>query len=70
MSGWRGVRVKRVAQGLLDDLSEAASREPVKGSREELVYSDLACEVESVMAYSGGKVRRWVEDTRCSLGRA
>ena len=55
---------------MLDDRGEAVSRELVEGCQEELVYSDLACEVESVMAYSDGKVWIWVEDTRCSLGRA
>ena len=55
-SGWRGVRVERVSRGTLDDLREAVSREPVEFCWEELVCSDFACEVGSMMAYSGGKV--------------
>ena len=62
--------VTRVAWGRLDNLSTAVLRELVENRREELVCSDLACEVRSMIAgYPGGKMWRWIEDTRCALGR-
>ena len=43
------MRVERVAWGRLEDLGEAVSRELVESSREELVCSDLAREIDDCL---------------------